>query len=664
MGILGQIWVKLGLKNEGFKQGMSESQKQVSGFRSSVKNTSAFVKVAWAAASAAVVRFGKKSIEAYNAQIAADTKLRNAIANTNGKLGLTYDALSRKAGELQKTMGYGDDEIENAMATLTTFGSVTGDVFTSAVSAAADMATFMGSDLNSAILQLGKALEVPEIGLTMLRRSGVVFTKEQIKNIKDLVAEGKKYEAQQLILLEVNKKFGGESVAQLNTMAGAWKKFSLHFGDTFFENIGKMFSWTKNLAGALDEAMSTMDWMAAHKGISYNAYVGIEEEVKFLKASGINDKTIEEEINKRIAKYESSGKTWTLEEKKDGERGLKGKAAAEYYNALISYQDDLAQRSAQIAADEKARIEALSLQQQQAAEEAIAAKEEERKVQLQQQEDSKKIIASLEQEVKQKEDLRNVATDSSTIYALNDEIALLEERLSLLRLTSAEARNARMQMGGSVTSPTPLSKKTESNTPEDIMNNAANAWKADQMEKNAGKIEGYVDMLEAQKNRAENIAASFAQAISSGFIYSIDALADAIGSGEQIDAGMMIKTLLSPLADACISAGLMIMTTGTALEALKDALINLFGGGPFAAIAAGATLMAIGAAAKIGLASIASGGSKKGSYSYSGGNSTYDAGGGSAASSAISGLSVEVTGTLKGKDIYLAGKNYENNRNR
>ena len=56
-------------------------------------------------------------------------------------------------------------------------------------------------------------------------RVGVSFTKEQVKKIKSLQKEGKLYEAQQIILDELNKEFGGSFAAQGDTTAGKVAKF-------------------------------------------------------------------------------------------------------------------------------------------------------------------------------------------------------------------------------------------------------------------------------------------------------------------------------------------------------------------------------------------------------------------------------------------------------
>ena len=97
------------------------------------------------------------------------------------------------------------------------------------------------------------------------------------------------------------------------------------------------------------------------------------------------------------------------------------------------------------------------------------------------------------------------------------------------------------------------------------------------------------------------------------------------------------------------------MCQGLGVEAVKESLTSLNGA---AAITAGATLIAIGAAAKSGLAALAKGGSGTTVQSYSG------AGASGTGEVIRSELVVRVEGTLKGSDIVLSGTQTEKSWNR
>lgn len=64
MGILGELWVKLGLKNEGLKKGLNDSKKEVSGFASSMKKLGGIIGAAFSVK--AIVDFTHQTAELAN----------------------------------------------------------------------------------------------------------------------------------------------------------------------------------------------------------------------------------------------------------------------------------------------------------------------------------------------------------------------------------------------------------------------------------------------------------------------------------------------------------------------------------------------------------------------------------------------------------------------
>ena len=127
-------------------------------------------------------------------------------------------------------------------------------------------------------------------------------------------------------------------------------------------------------------------------------------------------------------------------------------------------------------------------------------------------------------------------------------------------------------------------------------------------------------------------------------------LSEAIASG--LSGGIQE---LEPLADLAVKEGEILVAQGLGVEAFKLSMKTLQGG---AALAAGATLIAIGTAAKAGLQALASGG--KGAAAAS----SYASGGYDAAQNITSELTVTVKGELRGRDIVLAGQNTINSWNR
>ncbi len=153
------------------------------------------------------------------------------IASTGAAAGLASGDLEQMAAGLQQVTTYGDEAILEAQALLLSFPNIAGDVFMPATEAVLNLATGVGTDLRSAVIQLGKALDDPATGLDGLSRSGTKFTKEQQETIKALAETGRTAEAQALILQELQVQYGGAARAARDTLGGALSALSNTFGD-------------------------------------------------------------------------------------------------------------------------------------------------------------------------------------------------------------------------------------------------------------------------------------------------------------------------------------------------------------------------------------------------------------------------------------------------
>lgn len=176
-------------------------------------------------------------------QEAAERKLEAVLKATGGAAGYNIDQLKAMAGQMQQVTRYGDEVTLSAMAILATFKQVRGEGFERATKAAMDMATVMGTDLNSNILQIGKALNDPLKGITALNRAGVQFTDQQKDQIAALQASGRMMEAQNMILKELETQFGGAAEAMATDFTGRVIQAENALGD-LKEELG--FVITKN----------------------------------------------------------------------------------------------------------------------------------------------------------------------------------------------------------------------------------------------------------------------------------------------------------------------------------------------------------------------------------------------------------------------------------
>jgi hypothetical protein len=167
-----------------------------------------------------------------------------ALKSTGGAANVTVghiDALSTSLGHLTAT----DAEVVHSMENiLLTFPNVRNEVgkgnaiFDKASLAVANVSARMGTDLNSAAVQVGKALGDPIRGMTALRRIGVEFSDSQVALITRLTTTGHLLGAQKVILQELNKEFGGSAQAA-GAAASPLTKLNLLFRE-FAQQIGPM----------------------------------------------------------------------------------------------------------------------------------------------------------------------------------------------------------------------------------------------------------------------------------------------------------------------------------------------------------------------------------------------------------------------------------------
>lgn len=163
----------------------------------------------------------------------AASKLDSAFANTGKTVGLTRSQLDGLATEIQRTTTLSDDLVKEAQAILLSFDQVRGQAFERTTKVAADLSARLGTDLKSAIKQVGLALQDPIAGLTILRRSGIAFSDSQKNLIKNLLDTGQAAKAQNVILTELERRFGGAAAAARNTLGGAIAGLKNAFGDLF-----------------------------------------------------------------------------------------------------------------------------------------------------------------------------------------------------------------------------------------------------------------------------------------------------------------------------------------------------------------------------------------------------------------------------------------------
>lgn len=106
----------------------------------------------------------------------------------------------------------------------------------------------------------------------------------------------------------------------------------------------------------------------------------------------------------------------------------------------------------------------------------------------------------------------------------------------------------------------------------------------------------YYDFLKEMVSATQEAGAALNDAIVNGMTSSFQYLADCLFGLQEFSGAGLMSALLSPLAEAAIKMGEILVSAGLASSAFQKLLTN-----PYTAIAAGAALIAVGAAAKAGL---------------------------------------------------------------
>lgn len=221
-------------KASGVLKGFGDNVNSIGNKIDSIVRTTA---VGLLAVSAAAVTFGVASVKAFSESQDLIAQTNAVLASTGSVAGVTADKVTELATAWEKQTKFSDEAIRGAENVLLTFTAIGKDKFPQATEAVLNLATAMHEDLQSASVQVGKALQDPILGITALRRVGVNFNDAQKKVVEGLVQTGRQAEAQALILKELQTEFGGSAVAAGDTFSGSLEKLKNQFNNVQ-ESIG------------------------------------------------------------------------------------------------------------------------------------------------------------------------------------------------------------------------------------------------------------------------------------------------------------------------------------------------------------------------------------------------------------------------------------------
>jgi len=255
-------------------------------------------------------------------------QLDAAIKSTGGVAGFTTKELEKMAAGFQKVTNFGDEAILGMQSVLLTFTNLRDDVFPGATEAVLNLSERMGMDLNSAAIQLGKALNDPVANLSALSRAGIQFTKDQKDVIKGLWETGQQADAQRLILAELETQFGGSAKAARDSFGGALKSLGNAFND-LLEGDGGL----DNAKGSIEELIDVLQ-----KPETKEAFDGLVTGIVAVTTALATGAVALTTFGDSLGKFLAGGDTRTLEEIDQGIANLESRIA-KFKSGLAESED-------------------------------------------------------------------------------------------------------------------------------------------------------------------------------------------------------------------------------------------------------------------------------------------------------------------------------------
>lgn len=229
-----------------------------------------------------VLDFSKGSIAAYSTLRSADEQNMQAIINSGGAAGKTFNQLSAEAKRLSGITLFDPAATAGAQASLLAFTDIKGAIFDEAIPAIQDMAQSMAgggeADLKGASERVATALHDPIQGMKDLGDIGVEFSESQKASITSMIENKDAAGAQGIIIEQLTKKFGGAAIAAREAAGGqadfdmSVKNLQVGFGELLEIGLNPFLSVASFL---VDTLKSTVDWFVANKEVTTYLTIGL-----------------------------------------------------------------------------------------------------------------------------------------------------------------------------------------------------------------------------------------------------------------------------------------------------------------------------------------------------------------------------------------------------
>lgn len=242
---LADLFVKLGLKKDGFDQGLDSADKKVTSFGSTLKKVGGILAAAFAGRE--LVRFADKSLVAYNKQVSAEASLLVALKKRKG----AQQELIELAGKLQEKTLFPDEDTIRAEANLAML-NLNKNAIKQLIPLVQDMATSLKMDLFTASTLVAKSVgsstnALSRYGITI---EGAANSQKRLKSAVNALTNA----------------FGGQAQTLAKIGTGPLVQIKNLWGD-FTEKIGGAISRSslfQNVTAGLISILSGLNKVTAY----------------------------------------------------------------------------------------------------------------------------------------------------------------------------------------------------------------------------------------------------------------------------------------------------------------------------------------------------------------------------------------------------------------
>jgi hypothetical protein len=201
---------------------------------------------------------------------------RQIWSNMGDKTGEAFRQAEESAIALAPKIGVVHEKIEAVTSQLAIFTKVSDEqarktgIFQNAIIAAYNAQALGFGDAESNIKRFGMALQDPAQYLERLARAGIYFSKQQKEQIKNLQLSGHLHKAQEMILGQLQKRFGKVARAAVNESERArvaWHERMVQIGTKLLPIFNRVATWFLDKAipaitAFIDKHPKLVRWLA------------------------------------------------------------------------------------------------------------------------------------------------------------------------------------------------------------------------------------------------------------------------------------------------------------------------------------------------------------------------------------------------------------------